>query len=63
MIDKTDYEYINRLDSNNQAERERLLSSPNEKVEVYIFIYPSNTITHIFDVDILLSLLLLLLLF
>ena len=34
MIDKSDYEFINRFDSNNANERERILSSPEEKIEV-----------------------------
>ena len=33
MIDKEDFEFINRFDSNNTAERERILSSPTEKIE------------------------------
>jgi len=33
MIDKNDYEFIVRFDSNNAAERERILSSPTEKLE------------------------------
>ncbi len=33
MIDKEDFEFINRFDSNNSAERERILSSPAEKIE------------------------------
>lgn len=36
MIDKNDYEFINRFDSNNAAERERILSNPNERIEVII---------------------------
>ena len=33
MIDKNDFEFIVRFDSNNSAERERILSSPTEKLE------------------------------
>lgn len=33
MIDKSDYEFINRFDSNSAAEREKILSNPNEKIE------------------------------
>lgn len=33
MIDKNDYEFIVRFDSNNPAERERILTSPTEKLE------------------------------
>lgn len=39
MIDKTDYEFINRFDSNNSIEREKILTHPTEKIEVkFIFI-------------------------
>ena len=34
MIDKSDFELIARLDSNNAAERERILSNPAERIEV-----------------------------
>ena len=34
MIDKNDYEFMNRFDSNNPAEREKILTHPTEKVEV-----------------------------
>ena len=34
MIDKEDYELIVRFDSQNVVERERILSNPNERVEV-----------------------------
>lgn len=33
MIDKEDYDFISRFDCNNAAERERILSNPNEKLE------------------------------
>ena len=33
MIDKEDFEFIVRFDSNNPAERERILNSPAEKIE------------------------------
>ena len=33
MIDKNDFEFIVKFDSNNQAEKERILTSPTEKLE------------------------------
>jgi V-type H+-transporting ATPase subunit H len=33
MIDKNDYEIINRFDSNNPAEREKILTHATEKIE------------------------------
>lgn len=33
MIDKDDYEFIVRFDCNNAAEREKILTNPNEKLE------------------------------
>jgi hypothetical protein len=34
MIDKTDYEFINRFDTNNVIEREKILNHPTERIEV-----------------------------
>ena len=34
MIEKEDYDLINKFDSNNPVERERILSNPTERVEV-----------------------------
>lgn len=34
MIDKNDYEIINRFDSNNPAEREKILNNATEKIDV-----------------------------
>ena len=42
MIDKTDYEFINRFDSNNPVEREKILTHPSERIEVkfkFLFFY------------------------
>ncbi len=36
MIDKNDYEFIVKFDCNNASERERILTSPNEKLEVQL---------------------------
>ena len=33
MIDKNDYDFIIKFDSNNSAERQRILTSPTEKLE------------------------------
>ena len=38
MIDKEDYELIVRFDSQNVVEREKILSNPNERVEVPIIV-------------------------
>jgi hypothetical protein len=35
MIDRNDYEMINRLDSNNAGERERIFTHATEKVDVF----------------------------
>ena len=37
MIDKSDYEFIVRFDCNNPTERDRILTNPNEKLEVLGF--------------------------
>lgn len=39
MIDKEDYEFMVRYDCNNANEREKILTNPNEKLEVIINIH------------------------
>lgn len=34
MIERADYEFMNRFDANNASEREKILSNPTEKFEV-----------------------------
>lgn len=36
MIERADYEFMNRFDSNNISEREKILNHPTEKYEVII---------------------------
>ena len=38
MIEKEDYEFIVRFDTNNAAEREKILTNPNEKLEVNLLL-------------------------
>lgn len=34
-MERADYEFMNRFDSNNAAEREKILTHPTEKFEVF----------------------------
>ena len=44
MIERGDYEFMNRFDANNASEREKILSNPTEKFEV------GGILPHIFRV-------------
>ena len=50
MIDKADYEFINRFDSNNPVEREKILNHPTERIDVFkFFLYLKKKIIFLFS--------------
>lgn len=47
MIERGDYEFMNRFDTNNPGDREKILAHPTEKYEVgncFSYVFKSHTL-------------------